>query len=126
ALGPLTNLALALKRGAARLRLARRIVVMGGAVSVPGNVTPAAEFNFYVDPEAAAAVFNAGLPIALIPLDVTRQVLLTRATLAEVVGPAPGRRERFVEAFSRFGFDFADSHEVVGIALQDLITMSAA
>ena len=126
ALGPLTNLALALKRGAARLRLARRIVVMGGAVSVPGNVTPAAEFNFYVDPEAAAAVFNAGLPIELIPLDVTRQVLLTRAALAEVVGPAPGRRARFVEDFSRFGFDFADSHGEGGIALHDPLAVAAA
>jgi purine nucleosidase/pyrimidine-specific ribonucleoside hydrolase len=126
ALGPLTNLALALERDAARLRLAERIVVMGGAVAVPGNVTPAAEFNLYVDPEAAAAVFNAGLPIELIPLDVTRQVLLTRAALGEALGRAPGRRARFVEDFSLFGFDFADSHGEGGIVLHDPLAMAAA
>lgn len=126
ALGPLTNLALALERDAARLRLAQRIVVMGGAVAAPGNVTPAAEFNLYVDPEAAAAVFNAGLPIELIPLDVTRQVLLTRAALGEALGRAPGRRARFVEDFSLFGFDFADSHEEAGIALHDPLAMAVA
>jgi len=126
ALGPLTNLALALERDAGRLRLARRIVVMGGAVTVPGNVTPAAEFNLYVDPEAAAAVFNAGLPIELIPLDVTRQVLLTRAALAEAVGRAPGRRARFVEDFSLFGFDFADSHGEGGIVLHDPLAVAVA
>ena len=126
ALGPLTNLALALERDAARLRLAERIVVMGGAVAVPGNVTPAAEFNLYVDPEAAAAVFNAGLPIELIPLDVTRQVLLTRAALGEALGRAPGRRARFVEDFSLFGFDFADAHGEGGIVLHDPLAMAVA
>ncbi len=126
ALGPLTNLALALERDAARLRLAERIVVMGGAVAVPGNVTPAAEFNLYVDPEAAAAVFNAGLPIELIPLDVTRQVLLTRAALGEALGRVPGRRARFVEDFSTFGFDFADAHGERGIVLHDPLAMAVA
>ena len=66
------------------------------------------------------------MPIELIPLDVTRQVLLTRAALAEVVGPAPGRRARFVEDFSRFGFDFADSHGEGGIALHDPLAVAAA
>jgi inosine-uridine nucleoside N-ribohydrolase len=126
ALGPLTNLALALKRDAGRLRLARRIVVMGGAVTVAGNITPAAEFNLYVDPEAAAAVFEAGLPIELIPLDVTRQVLLTRAALTEAVSRAPGRRARFLEDFSRFGFDFADAHGDGGIVLHDPLAVAAA
>ena len=62
ALGPLTNLALALQQDARRLGRVGRIVVMGGAIAVPGNTTPAAEFNFFVDPEAAAAVLEAGLP----------------------------------------------------------------
>ena len=68
-----------------------RIVVMGGAVAVPGNVTPGAEFNFYVDPEAAAAVFAAGLPIDLVPLDVTKQVVLSQAELARRWGIDPQR-----------------------------------
>jgi len=126
ALGPLTNLALALKRDAPRLRLARRIVVMGGAVTVAGNVTPAAEFNLYVDPEAAAAVFEAGLPLEVIPLDVTRLVVLTRAALAEAAGRSPGRRARFVEDFSRFGFEFADAHGEGGIVLHDPLAVAAA
>src|SRR5204862_195840 len=73
ALGPLTNLAVALSRDRRALSRVGRIVVMGGAVAVPGNVTAAAEFNFYVDPEAAAAVFEADLPLELVPLDVTQQ-----------------------------------------------------
>src|SRR5688572_29731692 len=82
ALGPLTNLAVALRRGRHALSRVGRIVEMGGALAVPGNVTPGAEFNFYVDPEAAAAVFEAGLPIDLVPLDVTNQVVLSQVELA--------------------------------------------
>src|SRR4029453_9977189 len=80
ALGPLTNLATALARDAGRLARAGRIVVMGGAISVPGNVTPAAEFNIHVDPEAAAMVLSAGLPVELVPLDGTRRGVLARTT----------------------------------------------
>ncbi len=60
ALGPLTNLALALRLDAEAMRTIGRVVVMGGAVDVPGNATPDAEFNIYVDPEAAGEVFDAG------------------------------------------------------------------
>src|SRR5262249_37320308 len=63
AIGPLTNLALALEADAARMRSVGRVVVMGGAVDDRGNVTPTAEFNVHVDPEAAARVFDAGLPL---------------------------------------------------------------
>ena len=76
-LAPLTNIAKALMqepRLAARLK---GIIEMGGAMSEGGNITPAAEFNFYVDPEAAACVFRSGAPITMIPLDCTHQALLT-------------------------------------------------
>src|SRR5207244_1437283 len=63
ALGPLTNLALTLKADAGAVSLIGRIVAMGGAVDVPGNVTPTAEFNMYVDPEAAHRVLAARLPL---------------------------------------------------------------
>lgn len=65
-LGPLTNLALALERWPALVRSIRRCVVMGGAPCCEGNVTPAAEFNIWVDPEAARTVFASGMPIEMI------------------------------------------------------------
>ncbi|MGE0502591.1 MAG: nucleoside hydrolase [Rhizobiaceae bacterium] len=77
ALGPLTNVALLLRDYPAAARRIGRVIAMGGAVREPGNVGRA-EFNFAVDPEAAAAVLAAGLDLTLIPLDVTRRVRATR------------------------------------------------
>ena len=75
AVGPLTNLALALEQDPALPHKIDRLVVMGGAALVPGNVTPAAEANFHNDPEAASAVFRAGFDLTMIGLDVTHQAL---------------------------------------------------
>ncbi|MGC8811546.1 MAG: nucleoside hydrolase [bacterium] len=77
AIGPLTNIALAIKKDLATIKKIRKIIIMGGAVKEKGNITPYAEFNFYVDPLAAKIVLEADLPITLIPLDVTHQVYLT-------------------------------------------------
>ena len=76
ALGPLTNLARAIDADASAMRGVGRLIVMGGAVEAPGNVTAAAEFNFHVDPEAADRVLTSGMRITLVGLDVTRQVRL--------------------------------------------------
>ena len=76
ALGPLTNLARALEADAEAMRQVGRLIVMGGAVEAPGNVTAAAEFNFHVDPEAADRVLTSDMRITLVGLDVTRQVRL--------------------------------------------------
>jgi purine nucleosidase len=81
-LAPLTNIALALAREPRLAAHLAGIVLMGGALSEGGNITPAAEFNFYVDPEAAARVFSSGAEITMIPLDCTHQALLTDARLA--------------------------------------------
>jgi purine nucleosidase/pyrimidine-specific ribonucleoside hydrolase len=124
ALGPLTNLALALQRGRRVLSRVGRIVVMGGAVAVPGNVTPGAEFNFYVDPEAAAAVFKAGLPIDLVPLDVTSQVVLPQAELARRLAACSSSLGRFVADFSLHGF--AVGRRKSGIILHDPLAMGVA
>jgi len=102
ATGPLTNVALAL---ALHPELARRlegIVLMGGAVG-PGNVTPAAEFNMYVDPHAARMVFEAGVPVTMFPLDVTHRVLVTEARLARIraVGTRAARAVAGMLAFYR-------------------------
>jgi purine nucleosidase len=74
AVGPLTNVATALRSDPSLAQMIRSIVVMGGSLS-RGNVTPAAEFNFYVDPEAARIVFDAGVPLTMVGLDVTRKAL---------------------------------------------------
>ena len=78
ATGPLTNVAQAIQRDVETMRRLRALTVMGGAIRVPGNVGPVSEFNFAVDPEAAAIVLDAGLPVTLVPLDVTERVTLTR------------------------------------------------
>ena len=78
ALGPLTNLARLLREHPADLEHAKNIVVMGGAVNTPGNVTPNAEFNFYSDPVAAEIVLSSRLPITLVDLAACRQVGISR------------------------------------------------
>ncbi len=76
ALGPLTNLAEALAADQKLVKSLREVIIMGGAIGVPGNITPAAEFNIFMDPHAASRVFKSGLPIKLVPLDVTEKVCL--------------------------------------------------
>ncbi|MET0741982.1 MAG: nucleoside hydrolase, partial [Microvirga sp.] len=78
ALGPLTNVALLLRDHPAAAARIGRIIAMGGTVREPGNAGPHSEFNFASDPEAAAMVVGAGLPLTIVPLDVTRRVRATR------------------------------------------------
>lgn len=80
-LGPLTNVALALTLDPRLAHRVKEILTMGGAYSVPGNETPAAEFNFFCDPEAAQQVLRSGIPITLVGLDVTRKARLSRHSL---------------------------------------------
>ncbi len=75
-IGPLTNIATALNMDSELARLVKSLVMMGGSLS-GGNITPAAEFNVYVDPEAARIVFQSGVPITMVGLDVTRKTSLT-------------------------------------------------
>jgi len=83
-LAPLTNIALALAKEPAIATRVKEIVLMGGAFSEGGNITPAAEFNVFVDPEAAARVLDCGAPITMIPLDCTHQALTTKARLEKL------------------------------------------
>jgi len=75
-LGPLTNVATALNSDSELAGMIKRVVMMGGSLS-GGNITPAAEFNIYVDPEAARIVFQSGIPVTMVGLDVTRKTSLT-------------------------------------------------
>lgn len=81
-LGPLTNVALALVKDPSIVESIEQIVTMGGGFFEGGNTTPAAEFNIYVDPHAAHVVFTSGIPIVLMPLDVTHKALTTPDRLA--------------------------------------------
>jgi inosine-uridine nucleoside N-ribohydrolase len=82
AVGPLTNVALALDRDRAVMARLAELIVMGGSLSGIGNVTPSAEFNFHADPHAASQVLRAGLKATLVGLDVTEKTLLRKADLA--------------------------------------------
>lgn len=84
AIGPLTNLAAILRERPVLLSRVGGIIVMGGAIWCPGNITRFAEFNFYRDSAAAAAVLSAGLPLTIVPLDVTRQVVMDESHLAHL------------------------------------------
>ncbi|MGG7644152.1 nucleoside hydrolase [Rhodovulum sp. YNF3179] len=106
-LGPLTNVAAALTRAPDIAGRIREIVLMGGAYFEVGNITPAAEFNIYVDPEAADIVFKCGAPITVMPLDVTHQALVTKPrndafrALGTPVGVAVAEMTDFFERFDR-------------------------
>ena len=117
AVGPLTNIALFLAVYPDLLARIGRVVVMGGAM-VQGNVTASAEFNIYVDPEAAARVFTSGLDVTMIGLDVTHQALL-RASDAERLASG-GRVSRFVaELFGFFARSEPDSRGLGGAPIHD-------
>jgi inosine-uridine nucleoside N-ribohydrolase len=126
ALGPLTNVALALKEDAAAIGQIGRVVAMGGAVDVPGNVTPAAEFNMNVDPEAAHRVLAAGLPLDIVPLDATRQAVLPRAGMRATLARSPGPVAARIQAFSERGFRISHADGEAGMALHDPLAVAVA
>jgi purine nucleosidase/pyrimidine-specific ribonucleoside hydrolase len=101
ALGPLTNLARAWKRRPASLRKVGRIVSMGGAFRVPGNTGPVAEFNYFVDPDAADLILASGLPVRVVPLDLTEQIVLMRTELEYRAKRRPNRLSRFIMRCTR-------------------------
>jgi inosine-uridine nucleoside N-ribohydrolase len=96
ATGPLTNLALAVKKDPEGMGKLKDIVIMGGAVRTGGNITPHAEFNVFSDSLAANIVLESGLPITLVPLDVTHQVSLTPRWMEDRVNPINNSFSRFV------------------------------
>jgi inosine-uridine nucleoside N-ribohydrolase len=120
ATGPLTNVALLL--AAHPEARPDRLVLMGGAIA-EGNVTPAAEFNVWADPEAAARVFESGLDVTMVGLDVTHRALVTpahadRLRVAGRVGRAVAELLDFYGVFHRevYGFDGSPVHDAVAVA----------
>ena len=106
-LGPLTNIAMALVKEPAIARHVEEIVMMGGGYFQGGNTTPAAEFNIYVDPHAAHVVFTSGIPITMMPLDVTHQAFSTPSRIAafRAIGSQPGNVVAGM-------LDFFDRHDI--------------
>lgn len=123
-IGPLTNIATAMERAPDIIPRIQEIVLMGGAYFEVGNITPTAEFNIYVDPEAAKIVFGAGAPLTVMPLDVTHKALTTRArveafrALPGRVGPAVASWTDFFERFDKekYGSEGAPLHDPCTIA----------
>jgi inosine-uridine nucleoside N-ribohydrolase len=105
AIGPLTNIALAIRKNPEIVPLIKRIVYMAGAVEVPGNTTPAAELNVWIDPEAARIVFREPLDHTLIPLDVTNVTQLNKVEFDTIVANAdPSIATLFRGSFMAQGF----------------------
>ncbi|WP_299748843.1 nucleoside hydrolase [uncultured Tateyamaria sp.] len=106
-LGPLTNVATAFQRAPDIVEKVQQIVLMGGAYFEVGNITPTAEFNIYVDPEAADIVFKSGVDIVVMPLDVTHKALVTKPrndafrALGTPVGVAVAEMTDFFERFDK-------------------------
>jgi purine nucleosidase len=99
--GPLTNIALALRREARLATSVREVVLMGGAYT-RGNSTPAAEANIFNDPEAAAVVFSAGWPVTMVGLDLTHQALATKEALAPIAALGTPLSRTIVELMAFF------------------------
>jgi pyrimidine-specific ribonucleoside hydrolase len=120
--GPLTNVALLLAHHPEAASTLERIVIMGGAIA-EGNVTPAAEFNVYVDPEAAWRVFRSGVPVTMIGLDVTHKALMMPAHAERLrasgdVGRFVAELHDFFVGYHRrtYGSDGAPIHDAVAVA----------
>ena len=124
ALGPLTNVALALIKAPDIGPHIKQIILMGGAYFEVGNLTPAAEFNIYVDPEAADVVMRSGVPITMASLDVTHKVLTTHERIAALraIGNASGAAVADMLSFSerfdlaKYGWNGAPLHDPCTIA----------
>ena len=123
-LGPLTNIASALLKAPDIAERIEEIILMGGAYFEVGNITPSAEFNIYVDPEAADIVFKSKLNISVMPLDVTHKALVTKPrndafrALGSAVGTATAKMTDFFERFDKekYGSSGAPLHDPCVIA----------
>ncbi|MBE7638013.1 nucleoside hydrolase [Sneathiella sp. P13V-1] len=123
-IGPMTNVALAIMKEPDIIPKIKEIVCMGGAVREMGNTTPAAEFNIYVDPQAAKVVLDTGRPFVMMPLDVTHKALVTPERLQRFkdfdskVGDICGGMLDYFNRFdmSRYGFEGGPLHDPCVIA----------
>jgi len=124
AMGPLTNVALAIRQEPRVVQALKEIIIMGGALRSEGNTTALAEFNTYVDPHAAQIVYHAGIPTTLVPLDVTYQCILTRddvKRLQKIDSPIT----TFVAESTRFYMEFHDEYQKIeGCVINDPLALA--
>ena len=116
AVGPLTNVALALGKYGTLGKLLKRIVIMGGSATY-GNATPAAEANIFCDPEAASTVFQSGVPIVMCGLDMTLKTVMSPAELDEMGRLNP--TAKFLRDAAQHGLSYSQAHGIDGMALHD-------
>jgi|SRR5688572_5804627 len=122
-IGPLTNIAMAIRKEPTFAKAVRELVIMGGAIQDGGNMTPLAEFNIYVDPHAAHIIFHSGIPITLIPLDVTHKCLLKREhieRLLKIDSPISSFISDAVSIYLKASYE----RGFEGIALHDPLTLA--
>lgn len=124
AIGPLTNLALAMRKQPKIIPAIQEIVSMGAAIRHQGNTSPQAEFNVYVDPHAAHIVYHSGVPITLVPLDVTYQCILTPVDVERLLrldAPIP----HFIADATRFYMEFHDEYQhISGCVINDPLALA--
>ncbi|MBN1314374.1 MAG: nucleoside hydrolase [Anaerolineales bacterium] len=123
-IGPLTNLAIAIRKEPRVVEAVKEVFIMGGAIRHEGNTTPLAEFNTYVDPHAAYIVYHSGMPITLAPLDVTYQCILRPADverLRRINSPIT----EFVAEATRFYMEFHDEYQSIdGCVINDPLALA--
>ena len=126
AVAPLTNIALAIRREPRIVQAVRELIVMGGALLHQGNTTPTAEFNTYVDPHAAYIVYHAGMPMTLVPLDVTYQCVLTQRDVERLLN-LPSPITQFIADATRFYMEFHDEYQgIQGCVINDPLALALA
>lgn len=125
ALGPLTNIAQALQQNQKAFAQVDRFVLMGGNYKSHGNCSPVAEYNFWCDPDAAQIVFDQmPVPVHMVGLDVTRQIVLTPSIL-EYMKDVDAQMGAFIEKITRFYFDFHWQYErVIGCVINDPLAVA--
>ena len=124
AIGPLTNIAMAIRQEPRIVENVKEVFIMGGAIRHEGNTTMLAEFNTYVDPHAAHIVFHSGMPITLTPLDVTYECIFLKDDLNRLL-KINSPITKFVSDATRFYMEFHDEYQKIdGCVINDPLTMA--